>query len=615
MAGCTSSAGTSHPPVEPLVLTDTWPHDLLSSTWLRIAGEGLPLPSDGDLTVTFEAATDGGTLSVHAPAEVSESATTARAPLGPALSDAGAPLDTPLSGRLVLERSLPWARWRDQVEIPVTLVLRRHVDPVLHTIAVSPQRPGDTVVVEAEGLLLPEEGTTVAHLWGVIRTGAGPSELLDVESAPLTSSVRERGSFRLDPAWLPDVPATIEGSIEIVDTHADGTVRVSSPLDISWSIAPPRIDAVTPDVVRRGQWLRVRGAGLLAPDETQGALTALVLEGTFDPTGESALEAWQGRQARVWFADGGPGDTEVWVAMRALAEAPGAWWGPAARPGRFDGTARVAIAAGPQWLWSEPVPLTLRIARPLQLVWLRYLPGFTGAMAEFGLAALEPQVRQRIGEVLARDYDGISIAFTETRPQDWFEYSVVEVGGDDPNGAGLLGLDNTAGKDEGNLRFDDVVGGFNAQTDAQGFYPYGGIFASSFFQFSPTLGGGANPLEDDRFDAIFAPFAPALGGQPIAPEELAANTQRAAAARDAATVLGNLLGGTVAHEVGHTLGLSAEPGRFHNEGDHPNWLMDAGIYRPFGERAEIDGEGPELFSPTNRAYLLQILPPDEGGTP
>ena len=68
------------------------------------------------------------------------------------------------------------------------------------------------------------------------------------------------------------------------------------------------------------------------------------------------------------------------------------------------------------------------------------------------------------------------------------------------------------------------------------------------------------------------------------------------------------MGSTISHEAGHALGLTAGTGSFHNEGDNPGWIMDAGIHRPFGERAEIGGEGPAIFSPVNRAYLEEILP-------
>ena len=72
--------------------------------------------------------------------------------------------------------------------------------------------------------------------------------------------------------------------------------------------------------------------------------------------------------------------------------------------------------------------------------------------------------------------------------------------------------------------------------------------------------------------------------------------------------LGNLIGNTVGHEIGHSLGLANIDGEFHNVGDSGPYIMDAGVYRPFEERAEIDGLGPAVFSPTNREYLEAVLP-------
>ena len=77
-------------------------------------------------------------------------------------------------------------------------------------------------------------------------------------------------------------------------------------------------------------------------------------------------------------------------------------------------------------------------------------------------------------------------------------------------------------------------------------------------------------------------------------------------------VLGNLIGGTLSHEIGHSLGL-ANPYMegFHNAGDAPARLMDAGGDRPFPERAELLDTAPGEFCDDEYAYLRQILPSSE----
>ena len=222
------------------------------------------------------------------------------------------------------------------------------------------------------------------------------------------------------------------------------------------------------------------------------------------------------------------------------------------------------------------------------------------------LGIAEAQIKARILDVVHRDYYGVNIEFRDQRPTDFVEYSVIEVGGADPNNADLFGLDNTKGKDVGNVRFNDVIGGINAETAEQGYYAFGGVFVRSFFQLSPTLQeGNAQPLDiaSRRFDDVFGRFMPALGGAQATTGDLGSN-----ALTLAVLVLGNLVGNTVSHEIGHSLGLANIEGQFHNIGDNPGWIMDAGNYRPFTERAEIDGDGPAKWSPGNRAYLERVLP-------
>jgi hypothetical protein len=63
------------------------------------------------------------------------------------------------------------------------------------------------------------------------------------------------------------------------------------------------------------------------------------------------------------------------------------------------------------------------------------------------------------------------------------------------------------------------------------------------------------------------------------------------------------------HETGHSLGLANPYGDgFHDTGDLPNRLMEAGSDRPFDERAELSGKGPGLFCVDEMVYLRSILP-------
>ena len=67
----------------------------------------------------------------------------------------------------------------------------------------------------------------------------------------------------------------------------------------------------------------------------------------------------------------------------------------------------------------------------------------------------------------------------------------------------------------------------------------------------------------------------------------------------------------MSHEIAHSLGLADPDGEdFHNTGDWIDALMDGGSYRPFAERAEIDGQGPGQFCQSNYDYLREILPTD-----
>ena len=79
---------------------------------------------------------------------------------------------------------------------------------------------------------------------------------------------------------------------------------------------------------------------------------------------------------------------------------------------------------------------------------------------------------------------------------------------------------STPGKDTGNERLYDRIGGVNAATQEDGYPGYGGVFIESLFGFSEHPGEHAeagNPNADPSFDLIFDPF-PVRAGDDAAPQ-------------------------------------------------------------------------------------------------
>ncbi len=256
-------------------------------------------------------------------------------------------------------------------------------------------------------------------------------------------------------------------------------------------------------------------------------------------------------------------------------------------------------------------------------MYLQFQPSYVEGLRDYGMRAVHKLVVARILEVCKRAYAGVNIEFRTDPPKDFALFENVELVGVDPNDQGLFGYDNSPGKDNGNLRLYDRLGGVNAQTQQDGFPGFGGVFVRSLMGFSKHPGSFAKsvPGADDTFDSIFDPFRADRDGNPITSADLSAQTTAltdgsACPGRDrnsqiacAVYVLGNLVGGTLAHEIGHSLRL-ANPfaDGFHDPGDAPNRLMDAGGDRPFLERAELQGQGPAVFCDDEYPYLRQILP-------
>jgi len=142
------------------------------------------------------------------------------------------------------------------------------------------------------------------------------------------------------------------------------------------------------------------------------------------------------------------------------------------------------------------------------------------------------------------------------------EYEVVEIGGPDPNQQGLFGLDNTTGKDLGNLRFNDVIGATTPRPKRR--VPrlrrhLPGVLPRPLAPRARTAPHRQPTLRPD-----LRSLSAGSRGTPVAAGEYPEDPRRFERIAEAIRVLGNLVGTTVTHEIGHTLGMVIAQGYFHN---------------------------------------------------
>jgi hypothetical protein len=291
--------------------------------------------------------------------------------------------------------------------------------------------------------------------------------------------------------------------------------------------------------------------------------------------------------------------------------------------GKFTGTVTPIAQFGSDSVRGVSTNMTFEIAPVKQVVYLDFSPSYVEGLRDFGLRAVDKRVRDRILVVLEAIYKGVNIEFRTEPVKDFALFEEVTLTGVDPNNMGLFGYDNSPGKDNGNKRLYDKLGGVNAVTQQDGYAGYGGVFLRSLMGFSKHPGSFAKsvPGADPMFDSIFDPFRADQDGTPVTASDLSGAlaeltdgsscpaSDRKARIQCAIFVLGNLIGGTLGHEIGHSLGLANPYAEgFHNSGDAPARLMDSGGDRPFMERAELMGQPAAVFCDDEYAYLREILP-------
>ena len=510
----------------------------------------------------------------------------------------------------------------------VEIDLQASLPPSVSAVTAGLLHVNDPVSIVGDGFLLATgEGETHALVSGCFQPdGAAactPVAEVDLVARPQAPWDRQHLLLPFSPAIAGIAPGSFVGQVTVENRLHDGSVLRTPQRSLRATLEKPEIDSVTPTAASLGQLVDMQGGGFVG--EAADEVTLLHLTGSFTRDG-TTKPAPVDLQLVPRFVDGSHlryvldeddalGKT---IDLRRIS-------------GSFTGNLTPVTRKGSAEVTGVAAPVKLAIAPVKQVVYVRFLPSFVDSLRKFGLDAADADVRARVLAVAARDYAGVNIEFRAAPPDDFALYSQVDVAGPDPNNLGLLGYDNTPGKDVGNQRLFDKLGGVNATTQSDGFPGYGGIFAEEFLGFSKHPPGDIAPLpvDGDLFDRVFDALRPDTGTPAQLAETAAGVTalegggscpadphDRNATVACGVFVLGNLIGSTLTHEVGHSLGLADPTGElFHDPGDQPNRLMDAGDGRPFEERAELVGQGPAVFCTGEYVYLKTILPSKLAGPP
>jgi len=387
----------------------------------------------------------------------------------------------------------------------------------------------EEIGIRADNLLLGgDEGSTFAQVEGCFSarfTGPCiPIEMAELklenlsESSPANSS--ETSAFDRNATtfvYSPDIsginPGEFVGTIRLLNRHGDGSETLSDSLALRYEIREPELFAVSPSEVSIGKYVYLSGGGFINISADSSSL--LELSGEFTPESGRPVpiqlilvpEFIAGNSLRYTI-----NEDDALGQLLELREAKGI----------LTGALRLTIQRSDENGSSGALPLSIEIRPVTQIVYLDFTLQYLDALRSFGLRALDSSIRARVVENIRHSYRNIGLEIRTSPPDDYSLFSTVQIGGVDPNGLGLLGYDNTPGKDSGNLRLHDNIGGVNSTTQDDGFPGYGGVFIESLFLFSEHPGSFADSsgLADPLFDEIFDPFRPDLGGSPVRASDL-----------------------------------------------------------------------------------------------
>ena len=617
-AGCAASIAPD-PGLESLALSRVAPDTVIPGTRLVLGGESFVDDQWGIATLRLQGQAGGASIDVSWPATFVDFSTMTVAIDATKLDQVGGAVD--FHGTAVVEViAASNNQAYDSRPLTVDLAFRTSLTPVVTGLLDGVHFVNDEIAVDGDGFLLGgDEGTTIARVSGCFTLDAGggctPVATQDIPVVPAMMS-RKHGTFPFSPKIAGIQPGTFTGQVTLVDKQTGKAEVKADPVDGNFTLVTAQIFSIDPPAASLGQYVFVHGGGFVGGDAT--ALTELELKGSFTKTGGAPAqidmtlipEFVEGTLVRYVLNT----DDTLGHALDLRMDT-----------GSFSGTITPIVSYGSDTVRGISTQASLGIAPIRQVVFLNFETSYIEGLRDFGMRAVNDRIRDRIVAVCKTAYQGVNMDFRTTPVTDFALFSNVELVGIDPNGMGLFGYDNSPGKDNGNVRLYDSLGGVNAQTQQDGYPGFGGVFVRSLMGFSkhPAANEKSTEGADPMFDTVFDPFRGDQGGGPITSADLSGDvpvlgngdgakcpgSDRKSQVSCAIFVMGNLIGGTLSHEIGHSLGL-ANPYQdgFHDAGDQPNRLMDAGGDRPFLERAELSGQGPGVFCDDEYAYLRMILP-------
>lgn len=579
------------------------PETLLPGSLLQIEGRGFR--GTDEIRVQLDGSVEGRSVSVEQTAKEIE-AKRVTAELSDGFWNQAGTWQGTFTGKLAVEVGRDGRSTKRSIEVDFRLVpsLKPSVDSIEPT-TVSFM---DKAAVNGSNFLLEGEGQTVLKATGTFTTQNGSEESFDELVLPVEPDRRTRSWYVHTPDELGLRIGTFEGTLKVENWHdGPGETRTGNSISATIDVSKPGIDSIEPRSLSRGQRINIYGTGFVPKANDGRQRTTLLVSGTFtDTSGETTeLEGRAVQNLDPKYVESGV----LEYVLRPSIESDQKLVGLGSEPGTFRGEVEARIHRDGQELRTSAHPVNLTILPTKQVAYLKYLPGFSESLRSYGLQNVEDEVRERVMEVCERDYREYNVECREEEPTDYADYITLEIGGRDPNDGNFFGLDNSEGVDDGNLRLDEVIGGRRAQDEEKGDqFMFGGVFVESFFVFSPSS-PDAIPIASKRFDQIFGPFSPRLDGEPVQVDEYPSGGRTKKIER-AIRVLGNLVGNTSVHEIGHALGLANTliPGEVHHGGSTPGLIMNGGSDRPFERRAEIDGTEPSKWGERDSEYLGRILP-------